>query len=412
MTMPVASSPRPPWYLRPGRVLPLLGIVVCGGALLTPEPTSGRAGDSRLTTFSSGPQGAAGVYAIAQRLGWKVERNVGATAGAVDGSTVAAVLAPVEPLSAAEAHLVLETVRRGGALLLVLPSGSLDDSLHVRPGRAGVFGGRLRDPSCPTDVPSGLSLWPASDALLNSLRAPMRPPARDTFATIEVGAPSVRRVPSALGIAYGHGRIAIAADPDLLRNDVVRDCRLGADTAFVRMLEFLSGGASEPRRRVVFDEYHQGEGVHPGTMRAIALYFETTRSGHLFGQLILAGGVLLLAVGPRALVPQDVERVERRSPLEHVEALARAYAQVGATRTAAGGLLRGVRRRTHRARLSVGADQSDRVFLDSVARAMPSLATDVAIIRRALDVGISRRDFEALGTALRELESSLALKAT
>jgi hypothetical protein len=174
------------------------------------------------------------------------------------------------------------------------------------------------------------------------------------------------------------------------------------------MLEYLHGDAARPL--LVFDEYHQGYGTHPGTMRAVVLYLSRTASGHALGQVLLAGLVLLLAVGPRALPPRDVERVERRSPLEHVGALASAYEQVGATRTAAGRLLRGIRRRVERAMRGYGTrgpELSDEAFLAAALRADPALASDVALIQRALGATLVRHDFEALGGALRRLETSL-----
>jgi hypothetical protein len=175
------------------------------------------------------------------------------------------------------------------------------------------------------------------------------------------------------------------------------------------MLEYLRD-APVPRKLMVFDEYHQGYGAHPGTMRAIALYLSRTPSGHALGQVLLAGLVVLLALGPRALPPRDTERVERRSPLEHVSALASAYEQVGATRTAASRLLRGVRRRLERATQNYGThqtEQPDEAFLAAALRGSPALEEDIALIRRSLSATLSPKDFEALGDALRRLESSL-----
>jgi len=132
-------------------------------------------------------------------------------------------------------------------------------------------------------------------------------------------------------------------------------------------------------------------------------------SGHLLLQALAAGLILLLALGPRTLPPHDLERVERRSPLEHVTALAQAYARVGATRTATTRLLRGVRRRIepHGTRSgALTAEERDAQFLDAAARA-PARAIDVAVIRNALATPISEREFEAVGDALARLEESL-----
>jgi hypothetical protein len=113
-------------------------------------------------------------------------------------------------------------------------------------------------------------------------------------------------------------------------------------------------------------------------------------------------------LGPRAVPPRDLERLERRSPLEHVTALARAYARVGATRTATSRLLHGVWRRVGRgAQAGHWAAGTDNAFLDDALRLAPDLREDVALIRRALDTTVTSRELESVGRALSRLEHSL-----
>jgi hypothetical protein len=224
--------------------------------------------------------------------------------------------------------------------------------------------------------------------------------------------------PTAVGFPLGRGRVVVIADADLLRNDVLRVCQWGLDVVAVRMLEYLRDGGKSPRKRLVFDEYHQGFGAHPGTIRAIASYLVHVPSGHVLVQALLAGLVLLLALGPRALPPRDPERVERRSPLEHVTALAQAYANVTATRTATQRLLHGVRRRVEHGALAPASVRSgavrsgraaddDEGFLASAVRDDPTLASDVELVRRALAAPVSRRELEEVGAALGRVEASL-----
>ena len=142
-------------------------------------------------------------------------------------------------------------------------------------------------------------------------------------------------------------------------------------------------------------------------MRTIAAYLGDTASGRLLLQLAAAGLILLVALAPRAIPPRDVERIERRSPLEHVDALARAYGQVGATATATTRLVRGLRRRVERRATHARAEQSDDAFLDRAERAAPALAADVALVRRALATPVSKAEFARLGESLHRLESSL-----
>jgi uncharacterized membrane protein len=64
-------------------------------------------------------------------------------------------------------------------------------------------------------------------------------------------------------LAAGRGRIVVIADPDLLRNDVLRHCDWGVDVLTVRMLEWLRASDGPPRTTLAFDEYHQGYGSRP-----------------------------------------------------------------------------------------------------------------------------------------------------
>jgi hypothetical protein len=102
----------------------------------------------------------------------------------------------------------------------------------------------------------------------------------------------------------------------------------------------------------------------------------------------------------------DVEREERRDPLEQVDALAHAYEQVGATRTIATRLLRGVRERAEAGSRLARLRTNDDV-LNAAEAEDPSIRDDVALIRRALREPLSSRDLPEVGAALRRLEESL-----
>jgi hypothetical protein len=120
--------------------------------------------------------------------------------------------------------------------------------------------------------------------------------------------------------------------------------------------------------------------------------------------VVAAGLVLLLAAAPRPLSPRDRETIERRDPLEQVDALAHAYEQVQASRTVAARLLRGVRTRLGE---SASRHLSDDAFLAAAKAAVPERAADVEMIRQALRERVAPRDLPELGAALRRLEDSL-----
>ncbi len=419
MTAPrPARSATTPWYARPKIALPIVGALIVLMAINVPQPNVGRSGDPRLTTFSSAPMGARMFYEMAQRLGWRVEQRKTPDVTA-DTNAIVAVLDPVVPLRGPEVHALLQHARDGGALLVMLGDGSalLADSLKLAvgdgrvrvkhrdgvkegcaPGKRGLINSRLL-----------YTLWPGDQVTLATIASRGPPPAAttrfvemDTMPRTDHGRPRH----AAIGFPYGRGRIVVGADPDLLRNDAVRICMYGLDVAAIQMLEYLDN-AGDPHGRIVFDEYHQGFGEQQGTMSTVAAYLVGTSSGRLLMQMLAAGLVLLLAVAPRLIPPQDPERIERRSPLEHVDALGRAYAQVGATRSATARLVRGVRRRLAGGAARAALDPSDDAFLDRARRDAPQLAESVALIRRALQSGVTRREFASVGAALEQLELSL-----
>jgi hypothetical protein len=211
--------------------------------------------------------------------------------------------------------------------------------------------------------------------------------------------------PALVGVQLGAGRIVIAGAGDLVANDVVRQCWLAADVAFVRALEFLHGSTGAPTF-LIFDEFHHGFGAHPGSFAAIANYAANTVSGHTLIEAAVAGLLLLLAAAPRAIAPQQPDRIPRRSPLEHADALAHAYESVKATRTVTMRLLAGVRRRAGLSR--AGQNLDDEGFLTLVAGSWPKVATDAAVVRRALRQQLPPKELSAVADALARIESALS----
>jgi hypothetical protein len=408
-----ASVPRTriEWWARPRVVLPLIGVLVVLVALLTPQVNGGRTGDQRLSTHLTGALGAKLLYETAQRLGWQVaQRDDRPAPGSATGTTIHAVLAPPIALSPEEAHAYLQAVRGGDALLLVLDQRDpLADSLGV----AHSTGGGVLDIAaadtvgCPASSRLVPPLWLNGRPLLWSLRwSPRAAKPRTLFASshAELGA---QGGDAAAGFALGQGRVVVVGDPDLLRNDVLRRCDWGADVRVVRMLEWLREGGAAPRTSIAFDEYHQGFGHRASMLGTTRRFLVEHPVGRTMLQIALAALVLLLAVAPRALPPADVLRVERRDPLEQIDALALAYEQVRATRTLTARLVHGVRSRVERG-WSAARARPDDEFLADAERQVPALAADVALVRRALTETVPERSLPELGAALQRIEQSLS----
>lgn len=406
------NTPRREWWTRPAIMLPVVGSIVLIVALFTPQAGAGRFGDPRLSSHLANALGGRVLHDMATRLGWRTIRRDNAPSPITfDGRTIHAVLAPVTPVLPAEAHAYLQAVRGGDALLLVLQGRtSLSDSLGVMHStRGGVLPfGTDSGTSCAARRTLTPPLWPDGRVHLFGLRwlkgAPLDRVAFAAMKTEAFGLPHPGA--AAAGFAMGKGRVIVVADPDLLRNDVLRHCAWGADTIAVHMLEWLRAGGAIPRTTLVFDEYHQGFGSRPGVASMTAEFLLLHPVGRTILAAVLAALVLLLAIAPRAVAPPDVTRIERRDPLEQVDALAHAYEQVHATRTISAHLLRGVRRRVERSGPAARA-RADDEFLERTAERSPVLAADVNVVQRALHDTIPDRDLPAVGAALRRIEQTL-----
>ena len=417
MTLPPAVARAREWWTRPGVVLPVVGTVALIVALITPQAASGRFGDARLSSHLASSLGARVLHDMSARLGWRtIQQDSLPAPRAANGRTIYAVLAPVTPVTPAEAHRYLEAVRAGDALLLVLERRTpLSDSLGVTHyPRGGILPPYAAASSeCAGRKELTPPLWADARVHLFGLRwLRGAPPERVVFASLdrdELGMPHPGE--GAVGYAFGTGRVAVVADPDLLRNDVLRHCAWGADVIVVRMLEWLRAGGAAPRATLVFDEYHQGYGSRPSVLGVTAEFLVEFPLGRALSVGVIAALILLLAVAPRPLLPQEFERIERRDPLEQVDALAHAYEQVRATRTITSRLLRGLRWRIERggSRTRAGADNE---FLDAAVARAPALDPDVALVRRALRETIADRELPAVGAALRRIEHTLTTTST
>jgi uncharacterized protein DUF4350 len=399
----VATQPAKKWTAT--WVLGALGIVVVAVALLTPEEAGTNGRD--MSTFSTGPGGAGIAFELAERMGWKPERRIVPLDSTARAHRVDVVLAPSVALGSHEVHRLLDNVRAGGGLIASLDG---DDELADSLGVEGGNGAALLDATaadCPDDRLSAarafLSIPPdarevdapkhASGAVVTLLSA-NRP---------RGGAPVV----GAIGFPLGAGRVVVVGSSAVFGNAAVRYCRWDADLAVARMLAFVRP-ANDAHPAVVFDEYHHGYGVHGGSLRAAAVYLGRTSSGHFLVQALVAGLLLLLAKAPRPLPPRDVGPIQRRSPIEHADALGRAFEDVGATRTATARLLGGVRRRIGRAvAVSSGGGATDDEFLKVVERTNPQLSDSVRQIRNALEQAVAPQQFSLAGTALERIERAL-----
>jgi hypothetical protein len=230
----------------------------------------------------------------------------------------------------------------------------------------------------------------------------VRPLPRDTTVFLAVMAmhhlvPTVR--PAVLGLPFGGGRITVLADPGIVRNALLAEEKLVILPE--RLLEWTAPSMAAP---VIFDEYHNGLGNHGSALRAIRGALIGTPVGRAGLQILLAGLVLLLALGARPIAARARMRLERRSPLEHVGALSRAYMQKGATRLAARRLVQGIRRR-HGAAARSGDDEA---FLRRLAERYPAVTPSVQRLISATKEPVSPRELTELADDIDTIERTLS----
>jgi len=401
--------------LRPRVALPVLTAFLVIAVLLTPE-SAPVVPDRRVTTYSSGPGGASGLYDVAKTLGWRPRRRVTPLTGGLDTAAVYAVLAPTRPITAAGTHALLEAVRGGAGLMyIVSDSGALEDSLQVNRADTGFAPTPLpreMRPRCARDDVDNMLAWFRDGVHLYRLD-PHRAVTSDmpVFITVDrpvSGAKYLPTEPAAFGFTLGRGRVVVYSDADLLRNDVVRICKWDIGVRVVQSLDWASGGR---RRPLVFDEYDQGFGAQPSTAQVIKQFLFGSTAGRGVTQILAAALVLMLALGVRAIPPKDVPRIERRSPLEHVDALARAYERIGATRLVARRLAAGLRRRHGRGVWSArapgtGPGDADERFLSAVVAGHPGVAADAERILSAERVPVSPGGLQAVADAVDHIDQA------
>ena len=354
-----------------------VGIVLVFGGEPEQEPSL----DLRPSTLRSGPDGGKGVYDVLARLGVPTERRrrplFDLNRDPRHRPAVLAVLDPFLDLEAAELEQVARFVRAGGAVVAAGSGGGITRCVGWVTANAARL---LRVDSFPVQPPApGLALPPVADYLRppgvageTDARRRMRggdietnecetlaPIGRDTLLRLRNGRPAVLRLRY-----HGGGSVVLVADVGYFRN---RTWRTTGAPLFIAPL--LVPAATHPGL-VLWDEYHQGFGEETSVTGALVAWLESTPIGWALLQLaavvLVALGVAAVRFGPARSV---IER-RRRSPLEHLEALAAGLEGAGGVDTAVALTVTGLRRRLGRiGLLSPGAE---RAWLAALELALPT----------------------------------------
>jgi hypothetical protein len=345
----------------------LLFVLGTGAALLGSRRGGTKDEDPRRSTFLATPQGARGWAEGLERLGVAVTRYRRAPrelrhhpAPAAARRPLFAVLDPAQPLAPAEARVLLaDTTRdllaagaRAGGLLgcFGYQVTRLRDSTPLRVAstlghpaprvaaaltRAAERPGNRADEGDEADEAEGAEGAEAGDfdGTNAACRAPT-PVAVDTLAALGDGRPAAVRL-----TLPGGRRVTLVADGKLFSNRALRETAAG---------EFALGLVVGAYDRLVVDEFHQGFAASGSLSAALLAWSVRSPWGWTLWQLGVAALVALAAAGIRFGPARSIISRRRRSPLEHVEALATALAAARGHDLAVRLLVRGLRRRLAR----------------------------------------------------------------
>lgn len=308
--------------------------------------------DQRRSVRLAGPGGAKGLAEVLERLGVPVARRerplfdltVDSSGGA--RGDLLAFLDVYQP-TAPEREVVRRYVAGGGQVFVAGYTG-IERCFAYRSTPVGASE-IVPDSIAVISPAAGLRLAAARRVLaripVESLvaspggEAPACPPlfasAVDTLLTTRDGRPV------ALALRFrGGGRAVVLADSRYVSNRQLKE----TDAALLVIPWMLA----ERPRRVVADEYHLGF-THGASLPAAAWHWLWhSPAGWSLLQLLLAGLVWLAVVAVRFGPPRPVIDRRRRSPLEHVEALAAGLEGAGGADAAVGLLVSGLQRRLSR----------------------------------------------------------------
>jgi uncharacterized protein DUF4350 len=363
--------------------------------------------DPRRSTFLAGPSGARGFAEALERLGVRVEafrRPTAAFDTIAAPRTLAAFLDPSSALDAREGlavaalrtDLLLAGVGATAALRClgwdVRPRSSDSLTLIAPPGAEARRFPRPRAELGRRESPVAVDSSDAEDA------APVRCTA-PTARTVDTLLRASDGRPVAVRAALDDGRtVTLVADGRLFANRALRETAAGP---------FVLGLVVSRYDRVIVDEYHHGYDASRSLSGATLDWTFRSPWGWAILQLAGVGLLALVAAGVRfGPVRSGIER-RRRSPLEHVRALATALAAARGHDVAVRLIVQGLRRRLsakgRRAPGEVGP------WLEGLAPAVRSptgraaLATLISVTHRSASAEDVLRSADAVETLWEEL---------
>ena len=345
--------------------------------------------DFRASTLVSGPDGSRALYDVLVRLGVPVERRrtplFDLAADRERRTAALAVLDPPQDLVSAELAQVVRFVKEGGAVVAANAGGGITrcvgwdvahrfdfmqtDSFRVveteRNLALPAVTNYLRPPATGQGERDAVRRLRGGD-IENTQCDALLPLAEDTLLRLADGRPA------ALRLRYrGGGRVVLVADAGYFRNRTWRETTVP---------EFVTPLLVPARRgRLAWDEYHQGFGRSASLPRELVGWLLRAPVGWALLQLVAVLLIALAVVGVRFGPARAVIERRRRSPIEHLEALAAGLEGAAGVDTSVALTVSSLRRRLGRAGVLALGEQ--RSWLSALELALPS-ATGRNAVRR------------------------------
>lgn len=370
--------------LTPIRILSVVAVLLVLFIIFAPQEPSDVG-----TAYSSHSVGAGGTRAlhdVLQRVGFTVSRNEKSLTAGPDTTSTYVLINPAQPLTTTEQTQLLDAVRHGTILVFTLDDDAVADSLGFEPAspssgfytlsRTTVAGGN--PPARPNQDPRAVfqAAFPISVTVASKTKDASEVflwlQSRDGSKAAQLD--SAQQSALVIGHRVGRGYAIAVAPAPIVMNQLFRNPQTAI--AIVRAIQFANAtlGPQPRSNNIVFDEYHHGFGAHADMVAAVEHALTDTPLGRMTIEIIAAALVLLLAFAVRPLAPVSTPTVSRRSPLEHVGALAYAYSQVDARTLGANRLVRGLRRRHS---LGIPRSLPDSTYLSALRARIPTVSPDV-----------------------------------
>jgi len=372
-----------------------VGVAVFTG-VRSPKPTP----ENELpSTFLTGPGGSKALYDVLARLGQPVERRRTAlfnlTRDEHHRPALLVLIGPSLPLQSAELEEVVKYLRGGGAVLAAGNAGGITDclgfeaqesrkkvevdSMAVAPSPHPASAPDLRLPPATRYLEPGEAApedttprWRAIGELRKEGGCPVLTP----IATDTLLRTAFLRRPVIVRLRYrGGGQAVLAADPEYFRN------RSWRESDVPLLVTPLLLPPAPKRGRVSWDEYHHGYGREGSVTGAVLGWLTRSPGGWAILQLVAVALVALAVAAVRFGPALTVIERRRRSPLEHLEALAAGLEGAAGVETAVSLIVSGLRRRLSRGGFAPRGGRDPRHWLLALELASPTLRGRAAVRR-------------------------------